>query len=159
MIWAKPLVQHKINTGDATPIRQPPRGLPLHQHQAVRELVSNMLQRGVVEPSEGPWSSPIVLVKKDGTTWFCVDFRKVNDVTKDTHPLPRIDDMLDTLGGAQWFTMLDLDTGKWRLPKQTARRLHFLHHQFHVMLFGLCNAPVSNGMCSGSALVHLPGLP
>ena len=64
-----------------------------------------MLECGVVEPSKGFWSSPIVLVKKDGTTRFCVDFRKVNNVTKkDAHPLPRIDDTLDMLG-AQWFTM------------------------------------------------------
>ena len=97
------LVQHEINTGDAMPIRQPPRRLPFHQRQIIQELVSNMLERGVVEPSNGPWSSPVVLVKKkDGTTRFCVDFRKVNDLTKkDAHPLPRIDNTLDTLGGVQ----------------------------------------------------------
>ena len=91
------LVQHKINTGDATPICQPPRRLPFHQHNAVRELVSDMLQRGVVEPSQGPWSSPIVLVKKkDGTTRFCVDYRKLNHITrKDSYPLPQIDDTLE----------------------------------------------------------------
>ena len=107
------LVQHAINTGNAKPIRQPPSRLPFQQRQAVRELVSDMLKHGVVEPSNGPWSSPIVLVKKkDGTTRFCVDFRKVNDLTKkDAHPLPRIDDTLDTLGGAEWFTTLDLASG------------------------------------------------
>ena len=55
------LVQHETNTGDATPIHQPPRRLPFHQRHAARELVSEMLQHGVVEPSKGPWSSPIML--------------------------------------------------------------------------------------------------
>ena len=110
------LVQHEINTGDAVPIRPPPRRLPFHQHQAVEDLVADMLKRGIVEPSNGPWSLPIVLVKKkDGTTRFCVDFRKVNDLTKkDAHPLPRIDDTLDTLGGAHWFSTLDLANGYWQ---------------------------------------------
>ena len=143
------LGQHEINTGDATPIRQPPRRLPFHQHNAVRELVSDMLQCGVVEPSQGPWSSPIVLVKKkDGTTRFCVDFRKVNDVTKkDAHPLPRIDDTLDTLGGAQWFTTLDLASGYWQVEVAQADREKTAFatpdglYQFRVMPFGLCNAP------------------
>ena len=110
-------MQYEINTGDAMPIRQPPRRLPFHQCQIIQELVSNMLERG---PS--PWSSPVVLVKKkDGTTRFCVDFRKVNDLTKkDAHPLPRIDNTLDTLCGAQWFTMLDLASGYWKVEVNSA---------------------------------------
>ena len=64
-----------------------------------------MLEQHVIEPAHGPWASPIILVqKKDGSTRFCVDFRSLNSVTqKDAHPLPRIDDTLDALGGAQWF--------------------------------------------------------
>ena len=69
------LVYHKINTGDAIPVRQPARRLPFHQKAEVRQLLDNMLSRGVIEQSNGPWSSPIVLVKKkDGSTRFCVDF-------------------------------------------------------------------------------------
>lgn len=65
------MVYHNINTGDANPIRQPPRRLPFHQREEVRQLLDNMLSRGIVEPSQGPWSSPIVLVKKkDGSTRF-----------------------------------------------------------------------------------------
>ena len=76
-----------------------------------------MLSRGVIEHSNGPWSSPIVLVKKkDGSTRFCADFRKVNDVTrKDAQPLPRIDDTLDTMGDACYFSTLDLASGYWQV--------------------------------------------
>ena len=69
----------------------------------VCELLDKMLEQHVIEPAHGPWASPIVLVrKKDGTTHLCVDFCKLNGVTqKDAHPLPRIDDTLDALSGAQ----------------------------------------------------------
>ena len=166
------LVQHEINTGDAMPIRQPPRRLPFHQRQIIQELVSNMLERGVMEPSNGPWSLPVVLVKKkDGTTRFCVDFRKVNDLTKkDAHPLPRIDDILDTLGGAQWFTTLDLASGYWQVEVNPANREKTAFatpdglYQFRVMPFRLCNAPgtfqrlmerVLQGLYWSSCLVYL----
>ena len=72
-----------------------------------------MLQRGIVRPSSSPWTSPIVLVKKkEGTYRFCVDYRKINAVTKTAvFPLPRIEDYLDTLAGVQYFTTLDLASG------------------------------------------------
>ena len=78
------IVKHQIDIGDATPVRQPPRRLPFHQRQVVQQHLDKMLRNGIIEPSKGPWSSPVVLVKKnkDGTTRFCVDFRKVNDLTK-----------------------------------------------------------------------------
>ena len=74
-----------------------------------------MLERGVIEQSTSPWASPIVLVqKKNGTTRFCVDYRKINNVTrKDAYPLPHIDATLDTLHGSEWFTTLDLLSGYW----------------------------------------------
>ena len=98
-------VRHKIDTQGASPVRQSARRLPFHQRNEVRQMLDQMLQQGVIEPAHGPWSSPIVLVKKkDGSTRFCIDFRKLNDVTrKDAQPLPRIADTLDALSGSgQW---------------------------------------------------------
>ena len=73
-------------------IKQPGHRLPIHQREGLQELLDGMLERKVIEPSQGSWSSPVVLVKnKDGATGFCVDFRRLNDVTKkDAQPLPRI---------------------------------------------------------------------
>jgi hypothetical protein len=80
-------------------------------------MLEDMRQRGVIEESDSPWSSPVVLVpKKNGDLCFCVDYRKLNDVTrKDCFPLPRIDDTLDTLAGAKWFPTLDLKSGYWQV--------------------------------------------
>ena len=98
--------------------------------------------------SSSPWALPIVLVqKKDGTTWFCVDYHKLNAVThKDTYPLPRIDDTLDMLHGSKWFSTLDLASGYWQveLHKDCQDRTAFCTpnglFEFKVLPFGLCNA-------------------
>ena len=112
------LAKHRIQTGDAKPIRQPPQRLPLSRREEAEEAVIEMEQQGVTERSTSDWSSPVVLVtKKDGTTQFCVEYRKLNDVTqKDSYPLPRIDDTIDALSGAQWFFTLDLKSSYWQVP-------------------------------------------
>lgn len=108
---------HNINTGDSLPIRQYPRRLPYHHRAEVEKQVKDMLSQGVIQPSTSPWSSPIVLVKKkDGSYRFCVDYRKLNSITKvDAHPLPRVDDLLKSLNGNTIFSTLDLRSGYWQV--------------------------------------------
>ena len=145
------LLHHTIDTGNAQPIRQRARWLPYHQQKEVCELLNDMLSRGIIEPSQSPWASPIVLVKKrDGSVRFCVDFRKLNNVScKDAQPLPRIDDTLDSLEGACYFSTLDLSSGYWQVAvgpndkEKTAFVTPFGLYQFRVMPFGLCNAPAT----------------
>ena len=111
------LVKHTIDTGEQRPIRLPPRRLPITKQEIEKEEVQKMLGRGVIEPCQSSWASPVVLVtKKDGTTCFCVDYRKLNDVTrKDAYPLLWIDNTLDTLRGSQYFSTLDLYSGYWQV--------------------------------------------
>ena len=108
-----------------------------------------MQQQHVIEPSHSPWASPVVLVKKkDGSLRFCVDYRQLNSITKkDSYPLPRVDDLLDSLSDARWFSMLDLWCGYWQVElnpvdrEKTAFSTTHGLYQFRVMPFGLCNAP------------------
>ncbi|CAC5418988.1 unnamed protein product [Mytilus coruscus] len=105
-------VQHRINTGTALPIRQAPRRLPLGKREIEKKEIVKMLDRGVIEPSNSPWSFRTVLIaKKDGSTRVCVDYRALNEliIHKDAYPLPRVDDCLDSLAGAKWFGCLDLN--------------------------------------------------
>lgn len=78
---------HKIETGNARPIKQQPRRIPLHKKEAAREEVERMLNAGIIEPSSSAWSSPIVFVtKKDGSIRYCIDYRKLNEVTQGLIP-------------------------------------------------------------------------
>ena len=142
-------VEMNIDTGDATPIRQAPRRTPFAVRCEVARHLEQMQEKGVIKPSSSPWASPIVLVcKKDGTMRFCIDYRKLNAVTKaDKFPLPRIDDLLDQLGKAQYFSTLDLAAGYWQIrinetsKEKTAFTTHQGLYEFQVMPFGLTNAP------------------
>jgi hypothetical protein len=98
-------VQHAIDTGSVRPIRLRPHRLALAKRQAVEEKVREMAAGGVIEPSSSPWAAPPVLVRnKDGNWRFCVDYRRLNEVTrKDSYPLPRIDGALDYIGGSSWL--------------------------------------------------------
>ncbi|GFT37120.1 retrovirus-related Pol polyprotein from transposon 17.6 [Trichonephila clavipes] len=145
------VTQHRIDTADHPPIKQHPRRLPFAKQEEAGTLLREMQENDIIEPSSSPWASPIVLVrKKDGSTRFCVDYRKLNDVTKkDRYPLPRIDDTLDTLSGHKWFSTLDLKSGYWQVEihpedrEKTAFTSGQGLWQFKVMPFGLCNAPAT----------------
>ena len=110
-----------------------------------------METQGIVQPSSSPWASPVVLVpKKDGSLRFCVDYRKLNSLTrKDVYPLPRVDDILTALGEAQYFTSLDLASGYWQIgfSEDARQKSAFVTYngllEFLRMPFGLCNAPAT----------------
>ena len=158
------LAEHWIDTGDAPPLRQAPRRLPLLKREEAQRAIQEMHQQGLIEPSISPWSSPIVLVKKkDGGLRFCVDYRRLNAVTrKDSYPLPRIDDTLEALAGMQVFSMLDLRSGYWQVPmKDTAKEKTAFSAgrglwQFRVMPFGLGNAPATFERLMEQVLSGLP---
>ena len=143
------LIQMQIDTGSATPKRQAVRRTPFAARQEIARQLKVMQDQGIIYPSSSPWASPVVLVKKkDGSLRFCVDYRHLNSVTKsDTFPLPRIDDLLDQLGKAKYFSTLDLASGYWQVQvhplscEKTAFVTHQGLYEFAVMPFGLKNAP------------------
>ncbi|KRX37856.1 Retrovirus-related Pol polyprotein from transposon 17.6 [Trichinella murrelli] len=145
------LVKHLIETGGAQPVMLPPRRLPQTQREVVDRLIREMLHAGVIKPASGPWSSPIVMVRKmDHSSRFCVDYRRLNSVTRvDAQPIPRIDDTLDALAGAKCFSTLDLVSGYWQVEvaerdrEKTALSPPLGLFQFRVMPFVLCNAPAT----------------
>ncbi len=111
------LVQHHIETLPGEVARSRLYRLPEHKKNVVREELKAMLNLGVKE-SHSDWASPIVLVPKtDGSVRFCVDYRKVNAVSKfDAYPMPRVDKLLDRLGAARFYSTLDLTKGYWQIP-------------------------------------------
>ena len=136
-----------ITTGK--PIAQRPYRAPLTKRHVIEEEITEMLRDGVIEPSQSPWASPVLLVpKRDGSTRFCVDYRRLNAVTvRDQYPLPQIQDIFDAMGGSSIFSTLDLKSGYWQIPvderdkEKTAFTCHRGHFQFNRVSFGLTNAP------------------
>lgn len=85
------LVEHRIETGDVSPIHSNPYRVSHKERQIIRDHISSMLQSDLIEPSNSPWSSPVVLApKSNGSLRFCIDYRKINEIsTRDVYPLPR----------------------------------------------------------------------
>jgi len=111
------IAQHDIDTGDAKPIKQPPRRPALAARQEEDQQLDEMLAAGIIEPSFSPWSSPVCMVRKrDDTFRFCIDYRRLNNVTeKDAFPVPHVKDTLDSFHGARYFATIDLLSGYWQI--------------------------------------------
>ena len=145
------IVHHEIDTGDNRPFKQPLRPQPRAHLPAIDHLLGEMQSQGIIEPCQSEWALNIVLVKKkDGCIRFCVDCRKLNDLTrKDAYPLPRIETCLDTLAGAAWYSTFDLRSGFHQVTVRPsdANKTTFICHRgtfrFPRMPFGLCNAPAT----------------
>lgn len=168
------LIEHHIDTGDHPPIRQRCYRLSPEKQKALHKEVDVMMNLQVIEPCESPWLNPVLITpKKDGTWRFCVDSRKLNDITqKDAYKLPLISDILDNLKDSKYLSSIDIAKAFWEIPLKVADRPKTAFHvpgrgmyQFKVMPFGLTNAPatqqrfldklLSDLMCDNSVFCYL----
>lgn len=146
------LIVHKIDTGDAEPIKQRYYRLSPEKKRIITEQVDEMLSLGVISPCESPWSSPVLVVgKKDGKPRFCLDSRKLNSVTKkDAYSLPYVSEILDNLKNARFLSSIDLSKAFWQIPIHRPDREKTAFYvpgrgtfMFNVTAFGLTNAPAT----------------
>lgn len=146
------LIKHRIDTGDAEPIRQRYYRMSPEKQRIVTEQVDEMINLDVIEPCESPWSSPVLVVgKKDGKSRFCLDSRKLNSVTKkDAYSLPYVSEILDNLKDAKYLSSVDLSKAFWQiLIDETDKEKTAFYvpgrgtYMFKVTPFGLTNAPAT----------------
>jgi hypothetical protein len=137
-----------IETGDAKPISQAPYRASPDGRRIIDETLAEQLADDVIEESDSPWASPAILVRQKGKDRFCIDFRKVNEVTKaDQYPIPRIDDILSQFAGKAYFSTFDANKGFHQIEikeedrEKTAFRTHRGLHQYKLMPFGLKSGP------------------
>ena len=144
-------VQHRIHTEEDIAVNQRHRRIPANQFEEVKEHLQALLKQGVIRPSESDYASPIVLVrKKSGALRLCIDYRRLNAKTRrDAYPLPRIEESLDALGGAQYFSTIDLASAYNQVQVHPADRHKTAFtsplglFEYNRMPFGLCNAPAT----------------
>lgn len=142
---------HKIDTGDSLPIRSSPYKIPQKLEEEVNKEIEKMLEMGIIRPSTSPWAAPVVIVPKpDGTIRLCVDYRKLNSVTKmDAYPIPSMEKMIDKIASAKYISTIDLTKGYWQIPLETStiEKSAFITtkglYEFLVMPFGMKTAPAS----------------
>ncbi|MCH1581922.1 MAG: macro domain-containing protein, partial [Flavobacteriales bacterium] len=145
------LVEHVIDTGDERPVRGARYRKSEPEREAVREYTKKMLEEDIIQPSNSPWGASVVLVPKKTGGWrVCVDYRRLNGITKkDVFPLPRIDATLDSMGGSKFFTAMDLTSGFWQvgMDEKSREKTAFITpdglYEYKVMPMGLVNAPAT----------------
>lgn len=145
------VIQHDIITPPGVKVKLRPYRIPEAKKADIRKEITLMQSLDVIEESHSPWSSPIVMVAKPNGTWrFCNDFRQLNNVSKfDAYPMPRVDELIERLGKAEYLTTLDLTKGYWQIPltpearEKTAFATPWGLFQYKVMPFGLHGAPAT----------------
>jgi len=146
------LSPHKIRLkANVRPIKQRFYRLTKFKSDILKEELTKLIEKKLIEPSYSEWSSPVVLVPKHNGKWrMCVDYRRVNEVTeKDSYSLPNIDEIFDSLDGAKIFTTMDLYSGYHQILMDeesievTSFTTKFGNYQFKVMPFGLTGAPAT----------------
>ncbi|EYC17427.1 hypothetical protein Y032_0030g2043 [Ancylostoma ceylanicum] len=143
------LVVHDIDTGDHKPIKQRTRPVPMAARKEFKNIIKDLVDRGIIQKSSSEWASPVVLVKKkDGTLRLCIDYRELNKIIRqDSYPLPKIDTVLQCLKGKRFFSTMDLASGYWqiRLSEDAKRKSAFTTSEglfeFTVLPFGLSTSP------------------
>lgn len=110
--------EHTIKLKDDTPFKEPPRKISIFKRELMDQEIGNLLENGLIEKSNSPWFSPLVLVQKKDKSWrLCVDYRRLNTRTvKDAYLIPRVSDDLDSLAGSKWLTSLDLNMTYQQIP-------------------------------------------
>jgi hypothetical protein len=145
-------IDHKIPLhNEASIVNTRPYRLSFKQKDTIEALILQLLQNQVIRPSVSPYSSPAILVKKKDGSWrLCIDYRKLNNLTvKNKYPIPVIEDLLDDLHGARFFSKIDLRSGYHLIRMhpddiaKTAFSTHQGHFEYIVMPFGLSNAPAT----------------
>ncbi|XP_059160902.1 uncharacterized protein LOC131944361 [Physella acuta] len=145
------LLEHKIKLTNTRAIRTKPYCIPHARRELMKKEMDEMERLGIIERSDSDFSAPVVLVKKkDGSTRFCVDYKRLNAVTVyDVEPIPDTDELFAKLNRAKYFTKLDLTKGYWQIPMQndsknlTAFVTPWGLFQFNYLPFGLCTAPAT----------------
>ncbi len=143
--------QSAIRTGDHPPVYSKQYASSNKDQEIKLEETQKLLDRGQIEESTSPWSSPVVLVKKkDKSIRFCIDYRRLNSITiKDAFPLPRIDEIFDQLTDARYYTKFDFKSGYFQVPlskedrPKTAFSTRDNHYQFTVLPQGITNGPAT----------------
>ncbi|XP_065939476.1 uncharacterized protein [Magallana gigas] len=145
------LMKHSFKTSTEVPIQMKPYPIPYALQDKVKRELQQMMDLGIIEETDSPYSAPVVLIKKkDNSLRFCVDFRELNKITVfDPRPMPRIDAILNKISKAKFISKLDLTKGYWEVPldddakRKSAFVTPFGHFSFTVMPFGMVNAPAT----------------
>jgi hypothetical protein len=164
------LIQHRIDTGSAHPVKQRLRRVPLHMKGIVKKEMQKLVEKGLIEPSMSLWASSLVLVKKKGLTKegaiqyrVCIDYRPLNEVTvKDSYPTTRYEDCLEALVGSKWYCCMDLMSGYNQVEMypgdkdKTAFHTEEGLYQWTKMSMGLANSAATFNRVLEQVLTGIP---